>query len=382
MNEAVCAIIQFVVQDNILSLSEIDFETKLKEDVINILHIQFEDFNYDLEKEYEMAYDTYFKSYPKRCSGNTFLTPVNTSDITKKLHILENIYQPEQKSDEWYLFRQNFITASNAWKAFGSQSQQNQLIYEKCLPINVDKYKPNLSDTPMAWGIKYEDVSIIIYEDKYKTHVKDYGCIPHQTYGFIAASPDGINDTIDSTRYGRMLEIKNIVNRKIDGNPKYEYWIQMQLQMEVCDLDECDFLETQFIEYDGLNDYISDGTFTHSIDGKQKGIMLYFVKNGGPHYVYAPLNISEEEFEKWSEVMIDENQDKQWIANIYWKLEVYSCVLVLRNKDWFNRAVDILKKLWDTVLNDRKDGYAHRAPKKQIKNKKSTKEGCIIKLDV
>lgn len=80
--------------------------------------------------------------------------------------------------------------------------------------------------------------------------------------------------------------------------------------------------------------------------------------------------------------MIDENQDKQWIANIYWKLEVYSCVLVLRNKDWFNHTVDILKKLWDTVLNDRKDGYAHRAPKKQIKNKKSTKEGCIINLDV
>ena len=35
---------------------------------------------------------------------------------------------------------------------------------------------------------------------------------------------------------------------KLDGIPKKEYWIQMQLQMEVCDLDECDFLETRFIE--------------------------------------------------------------------------------------------------------------------------------------
>ena len=51
-------------------------------------------------------------------------------------------------------------------------------------------------------------------------------------------------------RYGRMLEIKNIVNRDITGIPKKAYWVQMQLQMEVCDLEECDFLETRFKEYD------------------------------------------------------------------------------------------------------------------------------------
>ena len=47
-------------------------------------------------------------------------------------------------------------------------------------------------------------------------------------------------------RYGRLVEIKNIVNREITGIPKKEYWVQMQLQMEVTDLDECDFLETRF----------------------------------------------------------------------------------------------------------------------------------------
>ena len=29
----------------------------------------------------------------------------------------------------------------------------------------------------------------------------------------------------------------------------------MQLQMEVCDLDECDFLETQFVEFESYKDY-------------------------------------------------------------------------------------------------------------------------------
>ena len=52
-----------------------------------------------------------------------------------------------------------------------------------------------------------------------------------------------------------MVEIKNIVNREITGRPKEEYWIQTQIQMEVCDLDECDFVETRFKEYDSKEDY-------------------------------------------------------------------------------------------------------------------------------
>lgn len=69
----------------------------------------------------------------------------------------------------------------------------------------------------------------------------------------MGASPDGINVDVNSERYGRMLEIKNIVNREINGIPKKEYWVQMQMQMEVCDLDECDFLETKFVEYENAD---------------------------------------------------------------------------------------------------------------------------------
>ena len=42
-----------------------------------------------------------------------------------KLNYLRNIYQPEQRSDEWYNFRNNLITASNAYKIFGSKSDIN-----------------------------------------------------------------------------------------------------------------------------------------------------------------------------------------------------------------------------------------------------------------
>ena len=168
--------------------------------------------------------------------------------MKEKLTILSSKPQPEQRSNEWFLFRHSVLTASNAWKAFGSQATQNQLIYEKCLPINVEKYKSNpvSTDSPLHWGQKYEPLSVMIYEKVYGTVVKDYGCILHDKYDFIAASPDGINDDINTPLFGRMLEIKNIVNREITGIPKFEYWIQMQLQMETCNLNECDFSGNPF----------------------------------------------------------------------------------------------------------------------------------------
>ena len=58
------------------------------------------------------------------------------------------------------------------------------------------------------------------YEYTHKTKVEDYGCITFDNYSFLGASPDGINVDQESYRYGRMLEIKNPVNRILDGNPK------------------------------------------------------------------------------------------------------------------------------------------------------------------
>ena len=78
------------------------------------------------------------------------------------------------------------------------------------------------------------------------------------------------------------IEIKNVVNRVINGVPKKEYWIQMQIQMEVCDLNECDFLETRFIEYDSYQEFCNDGDSYITSDGKLKGMILMFYENHCP----------------------------------------------------------------------------------------------------
>lgn len=307
---------------------------------------------------------------PKRSYGNTFIRKKpNISKKTKKLAYLSNIPQPDQRTDEWYIFRHKYLTASSIWKAFSTKGSVNQLIYNKCKPLNTSKFKGFHTDSPMHWGHKYEPVSIMWYEYIYETIVSDFGCIPHRNIEYIAASPDGINTSNKSDCYGRMLEVKNIVNRDITGIPKMEYWIQMQVQMEVCELNECDFLETRFKEYETEDDFYNDGnTFQKTKDNNYKGIILYFVKDGEALYEYAPFMCSEKEFKIWESQKMLEHKNITWIQNIYWRLVEISCVLVLRNKAWFSGALPILNNLWETIKKEKVNGYEHRAPKKKDNN--------------
>jgi putative phage-type endonuclease len=328
----------------------------------------------------EKAMDLFYKQVAPRRSYTTSYIRIkpNITEISNKMAYLKNIPQPDQRTPEWYSFRYKFLTASSIWKAFISESTRNQLIYDKCKPLNLEKYNHTSTDSPMHWGHKYEPVSIQLYELMYKTKVSDFGCLPHDRLKFIAASPDGINTQDTSDRYGRMLEVKNIVNRDIDGNPKMEYWIQMQLQMEVCDLNECDFLETRFKEYENEEAYLEDSYleylyFDNEKDvnktkkGQQKGMMIMFIVNGKPQYEYAPLNASIQQRQQWEEEVMNLHANDEWCKNIYWWLDELSCVLVLRNKLWFNAAIPILNELWKTIEYEKNSGYEHRSPKKKVK---------------
>uniref|UniRef100_A0A6C0LYZ4 YqaJ viral recombinase domain-containing protein n=1 Tax=viral metagenome TaxID=1070528 RepID=A0A6C0LYZ4_9ZZZZ len=304
----------------------------------------------------------YFRHvHPPRESGDTFIRkPPNVAVIDAKLAHIRGKPQPDQRTPEWYTFRHNLLTASNAWKAFESQACMNQLIYEKCKPLlqcGQEKEYVNTA-SPLHWGQKYEPVSRMIYEHLYKTKVADFGCLQHDTHAFLGASPDGINVDPASQRYGRMLEIKNIVNRDITGIPKKEYWIQMQLQMETADLNECDFLETQFVE-EGDDDDPRDPP-----KALMTGTIIYFMKDGRPHYEYEPIGSKPE---AWFSEAMERNQAHTWMKTIHWRLESMSCVLVLRNKFWFRHAIRVLDGLWKTVECERNDpaGYEHRAPKRR-----------------
>jgi hypothetical protein len=302
---------------------------------------------------------------PRRSYTTSFIrVSPNVNKIASRLAALRAIPQPPQRTEAWYAFRREFITASGAWQAFGSTAQRNQLIFEKCRSADdsAGRQRGVSVTSPLHWGQKYEPVSAMLYEKWYETDIVDLGCIPHPDIGCLAASPDGINGRPGSSRYGRMLEIKNVVNRLINGIPKREYWIQMQLQMAVCGLHECDFLETKFVEYDSEELFWSDGTDTHTSGGAPKGLMMQYLVDGAPEYEYAPIGLCRQELELWRTNVVGTRQAQTWVACVFWRLQEYSCILVLENKEWFRWAASVLESTWKTILAERQTGCAHRAP--------------------
>lgn len=403
--------------NNLIKLSNPSFYSDVCKHVADTLYLEWEladlcndDEEYDeLIELVEGVMETYsmYCGLPQRSIPYTVNTiqPMMSDDIddlTQQITRLQAIPQPEQRTPEWYQFRNGLITASNLWKVFGSQSQINSLIYEKCKSIEAGPGETrhfNIN-SPMHWGVKYEPVTVMLYEMMYQTKIGEFGCIQHPDISCVGASPDGINIDPTSDRFGRMLEIKNIVNREITGIPKEEYWIQTQIQMETCNLDKCDFVETRMKEYSCEQEFYTDTASEH------KGIILHFIKrdmdtNIEPIYVYMPLSVE-----------IEHNKIHEWIAGareeayktnlvlfttIYWYVDEFSCVLVERNRKWFEKAAPKIQNVWNIITSERVDGYEHRAAKKRvpktptpttdisgahvIQNIQETKKICLVKLD-
>ena len=94
--------------------------------------------------------------------------------------------------------------------------------------------------------------------------------------------------------------------------------------------------------------------------------------------------ISDEEVSQWEEETINlyESEPYQYSFTkyIYWKLEQLSCILVLRNRDWFKNNIGQLEKVWKIVEEERVSGFQHRAPKISL-SKKQPQSQPPIKLE-
>ena len=362
------------IDQNIIQYANPQFKTKIVNMCSSHFHsigeiqgwFQDEDINI-MDHLIDHTYETIINNIvdmPNRQVLNPVIPVENKMDIDKILQKTNACPIQKQRSPEWYDIRKKCFSASNMWKLFGSSSQYNSLIYEKCKTSDIRKQDYNgvtNSNTPLNWGIKYEPISVMIYETMFQTKVNtNYGCIPHDTLP-IGASPDGIVNDNKSSQYGHMVEIKNIFNREITGIPSEEYWIQMQIQLETTGLRYCDFLETRFKEFPDVESYKSS-------EHKFKGIILFFIPlenvSDESKFVYKPLVVEEDQ--SWIETQCTTlEQSHVLYETIYWYMDEVSCVLVERNQQWFSRATPIIVDAWKIVEKERKEGFEHRAPQKR-----------------
>jgi putative phage-type endonuclease len=371
--ETIHIIITDILDNDPRMYEKYDFDERLFDSVTEVFGLCylgeeeiFKKFNmYDIVHE---AIKLYFCINKPRSYKTTF-NPLDADYISLEREINKNMKkkQPEQQTGDWYSYRHSMLTASSIWKALAGPGVQNNLIYQKCLPHDKNARRGINVDSAMHWGHKYEPVSTLLYEAEYGTVISEVGCVKHDTIPFLGASPDGINTKRDHPLYGRALEIKNPVSRLLTGTPKFDYWVQMQLQMEVWNFEEVDFLETVFKEYDCEEDFEKDGLYNTTALGTPKGIMVVF-SGPKPIYEYMPFNLSKEEGEDWIDKIIDDHSPQHtWIQNTYWYLQDTSCVLVPRNREWFASALPAFANVWKIIERERVTGYMHRAPKKKAK---------------
>lgn len=389
-------------------------EDILSEMMQTITHLHMHNYNFDsfikqeIFKSFESfmdktTFDHYYDLHIENCYINNGLIARSFKneeskdcfsidvDNKCKLEFIKSLPQPEQRTQEWYEFRQQHITGSNAWKIFHNDTSRRNLMCEKLSPPDTTSHgRSNMGNNPMNWGHKYEPITTMLYEYFNDVKVEEFGCVPHREIPFLAASPDGI---VTSEKYnGRMIEIKNVVSREITQIPKMEYYIQMQIQMEVCDLDECDFVETKFVEYDSYDNYKEDEN-----NDITRGMIMVFVENNEKYvYEYCPINhtdsikldaFMQECYKKYgidvNNVNIPVSYEKtsiQWEKNIYWKLEVYSVVYVPRNRAWFEEALPLMVEFWNNVQTEKLDPEAYLKYKAKPRQPKCLIDTSLIQM--
>ena len=320
--------------------------------------------------------------------------------LETKIKHLETIPQPEQRTPQWYTFRNNRLTASDLNTVIDEYNKKNtkpnyklsakykDLICKKC---GIET--PFIKGDAIQHGIKFESIATSIYETRNDLTILEFGCLPHQHIPFFGASPDGIASyTSNNKKYiGRMLEIKCPKSRPITGIIPPGYFAQMQGQLEVCDLEYCDYLECDFQFYKSQDDFFNDTCnssnssnsnsneleqhqltkmygnkpFVKTLSGKEKGIILelYNTETKKHIYNYAPYSIISDRqlFIEWEQTIINsiftENKTNiEYIGTIYWYLNKYNTILVKRNRDWFNSNFIKIQHFWNDVLKYRAEG--------------------------
>jgi putative phage-type endonuclease len=359
-----------------------------------------------LKKEYKLndrslslnnSQDYFFQSYlndmleKKKNMYEKRITRIK-EEIPDILEELKKLDLPEQRSQEWYELRNNVLTASSLATALGKGHFGTRL--DLLIDKTSTEEKPFISNDIIEWGVKYEPIATTFYEKINKLKIVEFGLVPHPELTIFGASPDGICDSDSNPDYvGRMLEIKCPPVRKFTKEVPHHYWIQMQGQLETCDLEECDFLQVKLLEYKDEEEYnddiclMYDTTVMEGYSGNNlpKGLMITISylddKNNKKYmYEYPEFYLSYTEYLEWFDLIKDKYTDEKYtITKNWWKIERYECTLVGRDREWWTSIVPDIIDFWEDVESYRQKGNQELVDKKnKRRRKKKPVENIIV----
>lgn len=160
------------------------------------------------------------------------MDPQNETLLARAKELLAAEYA-EQRSQEWLDLRDNMITASDVASAIGENHYESPDAFIKKKVLRT-KWAGNAAT---AHGTLLEPLVRDLYDQRTGRRSHEIGLVQHRTYPWLGASPDGV------TEDGLLIEIKCPLTRKIEAKVPKHYFPQVQLQLEITDLEECDFIQ-------------------------------------------------------------------------------------------------------------------------------------------
>jgi putative phage-type endonuclease len=256
------------------------------------------------------------------------------------LHELRKMPQVAQRSPEWYDLRRNRLTASDTAQAIGKSKfgkNRAQLVQKKAFP-ELDSSGYSMSIPPLRWGVMFEPMASRCYSQRHGDIVlHEFGLIPHPSLSCFGASPDGITDL------GIMVEFKCPWKRKIDGIIPEQYFIQMQGQMAVCRLQECDYVECDMQEYNTEGEYrecVGDGiTVDH-------GVIVETGTREAPIFAYSPPYLTKEETLAWA-------HEQPHVYLHFWRLRKIHIARVPFDECYWDLLAQQIAEFWQEVEHAR-----------------------------
>jgi len=253
--------------------------------------------------------------------------------------------QVEQHTAEWYAQRRNRLTASEFHSIL--TGRRGALLRSKIEPPPEGAYVSLSSLAPVAisspdgdmmatvWGHRFEPIVRDIYEREpdgpgLGTVCDTLGRLTHATIPWLSASPDGI--VLQGPMAGRLIEIKAPKTRIPGDFVPEDYYVQMQVQMEVADLDVVDFLEARFAQ--SHIDFLTPEQLETIAAAKWKGRIQVFGSGPRDSWVYRysqPTSAADFHDAEWKEPA----PEIGLLEDSVWWLVSWSPRTVLRNRDWW-----------------------------------------------
>lgn len=271
---------------------------------------------------------------------------------------LLTVDQMPQRTDDWYTQKKNMLTASeisNLWK--GPRARIN-LMSAKCSNLEVPSKRLAVlreNTNPMDWGVRYEPIVKWILEKDTKSQIQELGRIQHRTIPGLAASPDGLYVSGPREKVGCLLEIKCPISRSIASDIPFDYWCQMQIQMEVCDIDVCEYVEAKFKE-----DAVSSSAASAS-DAEPKGYITLCIHTSSESdemkYVYHDTPTP----------VLDANEPWLCLETYSWSCVTMRRTMVERDTQWFTKIQPDIALFWKEVEEVRNGTRILEPAKKKVK---------------